>query len=45
MELTDLKAQAYDLLYAIEVHQNEINELKKQLIEINQQIAQFNEEK
>lgn len=45
MELQDLKAQAYDILYAIEIRQLQINELKEQLQQINEQIHKLKEEK
>lgn len=38
MKLTELKAQAYDILVQIDLHQQEINRLKEQLIEINTKI-------
>lgn len=44
MELRELKAQAYDILYAIEVKQLEINELKEELIKINEQIQKLKED-
>lgn len=44
MELRELKAQAYDILYAIEVKQLEINELKEELIKINEQIQKQKED-
>lgn len=44
MELRELKAQAYDILYAIEVKQLEINELKEQLMKINEQIQKLKED-
>jgi flagellar hook-associated protein FlgK len=44
MELRELKAQAYDILYAIEIRQLEINELKEQLQKVNEQILKLKEE-
>lgn len=44
MELRELKAQAYDILYAMEIKQLEINELKEQLQQVNEQIAKAKEE-
>lgn len=38
MTTQELKAQAYDILVQIDLHQQEINRLKEQLIEINTQI-------
>jgi FtsZ-binding cell division protein ZapB len=43
MELRELKAQAYDILYAIEIRQIEINELKEQLQQVNEQIQKLKE--
>lgn len=43
MELSELKAQAYDILYAMEIKQLEINELKEQLQQVNEQIQKAKE--
>jgi prefoldin subunit 5 len=42
--IQELKAQAYDILVQIDLHQQEINRLKEQLIEINTQIQTLSNE-
>lgn len=42
--IQELKAQAYDILVQIDLHQQEINRLKEQLITINTQIQSISNE-
>lgn len=42
--IQELKAQAYDILVQIDLHQLEINRLREQIIEINTQIQKISNE-
>lgn len=43
MTTNELKSRAYDLIFAIELRNEEINRIKQELLQVNQKINELNE--